>query len=247
MAFATELTLTTGQTVYEGDPENDGRIQSREVRVSVTYSLERHDQDTQTVAIAKTPEVEATLAAAWQQVRACKGCPAIAASKSPVDDEQEDDEPDSTGTPPIPPPNGGVPTNGHCQHTPVQATRFGSASRDTLIRSTVPHQNGSDDPFRRIGSATAIPSRAGAVATATRPAEVPAVAAEEGITKPQLLAIKGACGRLRLSDFDLFQMLDQKYAVKRLEQLTKAHAAKLLHSLQQHEWQGSDGPEDDDE
>ena len=69
MAYAKELTIALGQTVYAGDSESDERVTSQEVRVEVTYVLERDDMDVPLLANVKAAEVQHALVAARQQLR----------------------------------------------------------------------------------------------------------------------------------------------------------------------------------
>jgi len=62
MATATELTLTLGRTVYSGDPDSDERVQAREARVSVTWSLGEDEQDLTLTTSALAEEAERALA-----------------------------------------------------------------------------------------------------------------------------------------------------------------------------------------
>ncbi len=62
MATATELTLTLGKTVYSGDPDSDERLQAREARVSVTWSLGKDEQDLTLTTSALAEEAERALA-----------------------------------------------------------------------------------------------------------------------------------------------------------------------------------------
>ncbi len=62
MATATELTLTLGRTVYSGDPDSDERLQAREARVSVTWSLGEDEQDLTLTTSALAEEAERALA-----------------------------------------------------------------------------------------------------------------------------------------------------------------------------------------
>ena len=70
MAYAKELTITLGQTVFTGDSESDEKINSQEVRVEVTYVLERDDMDVPLLANVKAAEVQHALTAAKHQLRA---------------------------------------------------------------------------------------------------------------------------------------------------------------------------------
>lgn len=69
MAYAKELTIALGQTVYAGDSESDERVTSQETRVEVTYVLERDDMDVPLLASVKAAEVQHALLAARQQLR----------------------------------------------------------------------------------------------------------------------------------------------------------------------------------
>lgn len=65
MAYATQLTLTTGNKVSIN-------FQSQEVNVSLTYQLEREDTDVLAVVSEKTAEVEAAHRLAWQGIHHAK-------------------------------------------------------------------------------------------------------------------------------------------------------------------------------
>jgi cytochrome c553 len=69
MAYAKELTIALGQTVYAGDSESDERVTSQEARVEVTYVLEQGDMDVPLLATVKAAEVQHALVAARQQLR----------------------------------------------------------------------------------------------------------------------------------------------------------------------------------
>ena len=69
MAYAKELTIALGQTVFTGDSESDEKINSQEVRVEVTYVLERDDMDVPLLANVKAAEVQHALTAARHQLR----------------------------------------------------------------------------------------------------------------------------------------------------------------------------------
>lgn len=71
MAYATELTLTTGNKVSLN-------YQSHEVSVSVIYQLEREDSDVVAVVREKTAELAEAHHAAWQTLRDAK----VAAAKA---------------------------------------------------------------------------------------------------------------------------------------------------------------------
>ena len=70
MAYAKDLTIALGQTVFTGDTESDEKINSQEVRVEVTYVLERDDMDVPLLANVKAAEVQHALTAARHQLRA---------------------------------------------------------------------------------------------------------------------------------------------------------------------------------
>ncbi len=70
MAYAKELTIALGQTVFAGDSQDEGeRITSQEVRVEVTYTLERDDRDVPLLTSVKAAEVQHALTAARHQLR----------------------------------------------------------------------------------------------------------------------------------------------------------------------------------
>lgn len=68
MAYAKELTIALGQTVFAGDSQSEERITSQEARVEVTYVLERDDMDVPLLASVKAAEVQHALSAARQQL-----------------------------------------------------------------------------------------------------------------------------------------------------------------------------------
>ncbi len=68
MAYAKELTIALGQTVFAGDSQSEERITSQEARVEVTYVLERDDMDVPLLASVKAAEVHHALCAARQQL-----------------------------------------------------------------------------------------------------------------------------------------------------------------------------------
>lgn len=68
MAYAKELTIALGQTVFAGDSQSEERITSQEARVEVTYVLERDDMDVPLLASVKAAEVQHALCAARQQL-----------------------------------------------------------------------------------------------------------------------------------------------------------------------------------
>lgn len=63
MAFATQITITTGSKV-------SANFQSQEVNIGVTYQLERGDEDLLAVADAKAAEVESVHRHVWYQLQA---------------------------------------------------------------------------------------------------------------------------------------------------------------------------------
>ena len=89
MAYAKELTIALGQTVYAGDSESDERVTSQEARVEVTYVLEQGDMDVPLLANVKAAEVQHALAAARQQMRRQEAAEARSAA-SPASGQSSD-------------------------------------------------------------------------------------------------------------------------------------------------------------
>lgn len=101
MAYAKELTIALGQTVFAGDSQSEERITSQEARVEVTYVLERDDMDVPLLASVKAAEVQHALCAARQQLH-----------RQP---EPMGRQPDAADTRPVP-----SPANGHSSDFPFK-------------------------------------------------------------------------------------------------------------------------------
>ncbi len=84
MAYAKELTIALGQTVFAGDSQSEERITSQEARVEVTYVLERDDMDVPLLANVKAAEVHHALCAARQQLHRQQEAPDVRPIPSPA-------------------------------------------------------------------------------------------------------------------------------------------------------------------
>lgn len=92
MAYATELTISTGNKVSLN-------FQSQEVSVTLTYQLEREDADVVAVVREKTAELAQAHRAAWQTLRDAK----VAAAKGVSQEAAASPgEPEALSTPDLP-------------------------------------------------------------------------------------------------------------------------------------------------
>jgi len=222
MAYPTTLTLASGKTVYEGDPDNDDGITSRQVQVSVTYQLERGDADLLAVTARKAQEVEAAQAAVWRQVRKEQTEMELPPGGGPPDDEDdplrgEDDGDESGDDPPF---YDGSPD--YSQDYPEDDGSGSMPPPHSLPAQGVPSCH--TGPAGGDGHDTSGHNGSGGVPPA--------------ITKPQKLAIGAQARRLGLSEVALAEIVRERfgktsftprYAVDRL---TKAEADSLLRALQ---------------
>jgi hypothetical protein len=121
MTYPTEMTLTTGTTVYAGDPDSGERIVSREVRVSITYQVDDEMTNLVGLAFAKAAEVERARLAACERIARDQADPyepaldLIDPSLEPPDEDAPDpfpDEADYLSARCGPAPIGGCPGNG---------------------------------------------------------------------------------------------------------------------------------------
>jgi len=90
MAYAKELTIALGQTVFAGDSQSEERITSQEARVEVTYVLERDDMDVPLLASVKAAEVQHALCAARQQLHRQQEAPDVRPIPSPANGHGSD-------------------------------------------------------------------------------------------------------------------------------------------------------------
>ncbi len=111
MAYAKELTIALGQTVFAGDSQSEERITSQEARVEVTYVLERDDMDVPLLASVKAAEVQHALCAARQQLGR---------------------QPDAAETRPVP-----APANGHGSDFPFKPGASTASSAATHSAGSV--------------------------------------------------------------------------------------------------------------
>ena len=246
MAYPTQITIASGKTVYEGDPESDEGITSRQVQVSVTYQLERADDDLLHVTATKAKEVEAAQEAVWRQVRGSRrswgwirNCPRArrATRTTPSGRPGEDQER----------------TAGRRERVDDEPPFYGGgekASEDHGGRSRA--DGGIAPPYhprravRREPCTPAAPGRGTAPGTATERSAptcpVPSASHRErvaqSIRKPQKLAIEAQARRLGLSDQALAETIRERFGKESytprfaVDKLTKAEADALLRALQ---------------
>ena len=234
MAYPTQITLSSGKTVYAGD-ESDG-ITSRQVQVSVTYQLERADDDLLLVTERKAKEVEAAHDAVWRQVNREQTelrmdemelpPPPPSDEDDPLGDQGDPDEDWPNDEPPFYGGHGGEPDGGggampppHHRAVPVEglhACRTESGNGYGNGHGG-PGTAGTEHPQPEINH----PERLA-----------------QSIRKPQKLAIEAQARRLGLSDQALSEIIRERFGKTSftprfaVDKLTKAEADALLRALQ---------------
>ena len=216
MATTTELTLALGRTAYGGDPEDDEKIQSREVRVSLTWRLTEDEQDLPLTVSVLAEEAQRALDQADRVVQ--RATPASQATPS----FQTNGGAGSGYVPPTPPP-----ANSHDQ-------TFGNGNGQSGSGVTAPRYGGYAAPQRKTETQTTGTPSGAPAPVADRP--YPG-ARHQPITAPQRLAIRSLCARQEVSDTELTRLLDQRFGKRRLEDLSKTDAAALLEALQRGAWE----------
>ena len=263
MATATELTLTLGRTVYSGDPDSDERIQARETRVSVTWSLNEDEQDLTLTTSILAEEAERALA---QVGHPCLPAPC------------ENRKPDA-----VEPPHR---SNGHAEaaarSVPASA---GSNGHNTSGHSSAGHSHTGNGYQRRTGTAAASPQTSSPQATPvetstpryggyippragtgngegasnendTRPQTAPtppdkaqpvtkaSATKQSPITRAQCLAVHSHCTRRGIAQWEMLRLVAEHFGKRNLEDLDKAQGGELLNMLQQAEHEQRSGNPD---
>ena len=250
MAYPTQITISAGKTVYEGD-QSDG-ITSRQVQVSVTYQLERADDDLLQVTARKAKEVEAAQAAVWRQVRReqteMELPPGDQGPHLPTDEDdplggqgsQDEDWPGDGSEDDDPPFYGGG-EEGHGEEPAdgggIAPPYHPAASQGVNPQGTRPQGLHScrTGPGNGYGNGHQIenghhPPAPGGSPTAER--------LPQSIRKPQKLAIEAQARRLGLSDQALAATIRERFGKESytprfaVDKLTKAEADALLRALQ---------------
>jgi hypothetical protein len=247
MAYPTKITLTSGKTEYGGSTDGEG-ITSRQVRVSVTYELERQDEDLLVVTERKAREVEEAQAAVWRQVRKEQGelGRATPPHSLPKDEGPEDEGPEDEEDDPLRPYGEESPDEEHDGESSDGWNSDGDAPGDSEDQDPTAHHleqhptgNGAS-PWNshtcRTGTSAGKAcgekvSESGPVPqTVTEPQPLP-------MTKPQKLALEAAARRLGLSDTALADLIRKRFgkssftARYAVERLSKVEAGELLRSL----------------
>jgi hypothetical protein len=244
MAYPTKVTIRSGKTVYAGDPDGEG-ITSRFVQVSVTYALERSDDDLLASVARKAREVEAAHLAVWRQVRreqgelALRPAPAGFGDDAPpelVDGRGPHDDP---GPPDDPRPDDDDPLPSYARDEDEEKDEEGGfvPPSDEVPFTEGPSEDGPTEyPADRNavsqGSAERSITGNGAAPTSngSGPRPVP-------VTKPQKLAIGGQARRLGLSDVALAETIRRRYSKTShtprfaVDRLTKKEGEDLLRAL----------------
>lgn len=260
MIYPTEMTLATGTTVYAGDPESDERIQSREVRVSVTYRIEEdEDFDLADFAHARAAEVERARIAAQERIQEQIATQKQIAARDCIERNRTapyrtsfdpNDAPFDPNDPALEPPDMDPPNEDTDAPDPFpeEANYLGSHISDSHLsarcgpalidRFPAPSGGCPGNGSRTRNGHSALPPSvpAGTV-------KIPdAVSAEETdwATKPQVLALGSHFRRLGLSPENQTALLRARYGKFRPERLTKDEAAGLMRCLERGEWEMSE-------
>ncbi len=205
MAYAKELTIALGQTVFAGDSQSEERITSQEARVEVTYVLERDDMDVPLLASVKAAEVQHALCAARQQLH-----------RQP---EPMGRQPDAADMRPVP-----STANGHGSDSPFKPGA-------SAANSTATHSAGSVRANGTVGRQSGGYNRTTASPLAPAAPEDQA----ECITQAQKLAIRSMFTRLSMNEPQARALVHEQCGKWALEGLTKEEAKQLLQYLQQGE------------
>lgn len=231
MATATELTLALGRTAYGGDPEDDEKIQSREVRVSVTWTLGEDEQDLPLAVSVLAEQAERALDQAERTAGKMVCKPATDGKLAPAPQTTTPETPKPETTKPGMPP--GAETNGaNGSALPAQ-----TASGHGYGQTSGNGQNGGTGlPASRPGGYCAPPRKEGKQPGKAAPAAY--AGKPDAITVPQRLAIHSLCTRMEVADLELSLLLDERFGKRRLEDLSKTEAGALLNALQRGVWEG---------
>ena len=247
MAYPTQITIASGKTVYEGDPENDEGITSRQVQVSVTYQMERGDEDLLAVTERKAKEVDAAQEAAWRQVKReqteMELPPKAEPPPHPTDEDDplggepgEDDgqDPDGDWADDEPPSYGG---NGEDHEDNHEGSHGGGGG------PTPPPYRPAAAPQGphacRIGPGNGTGHDASSVTGGVNGPQARAV------TKPQKLALGAQARRLGLSDQALAEIIRERFGKSSftpryaVDRLTRAEAEALMRALSEREWESA--------
>lgn len=272
MATATELTLTLGRTVYSGDPDSDERLQAREARVSVTWSLGEDEQDLALTTSALAEEAEQALA---QMVQPRKAAP-CENTVSSIPQKQDMNGQDMNGKNAV---NGGSsstgngsngypthshPSNGngrnHQAKPEAGSGRAATASPEAASEETTTPRYGGYIPPRAgnghsgstgsatsAGSATQSPSSASTKAPSvarTQSAATQSVTKAQAITRAQCLAVHSHCTRRGIAQWEMLRLVAEHFGKSNLEDLDKNQGGELLTMLQQAEHEQKSGNPD---
>ena len=251
MAYPTQITIASGRTVYEGDPDSDEGITSRQVQVSVTYQMERGDEDLLLVTETKAREVDAAQEAVWRQVRREQTelrmeemhLPAELAphptdeddplAGGPGEDQGIEDDGENHGQDP----DGDWPED--------EPPSYGGNGED----HGGSHGGGSPPPYHPAAAAQGLhPCRTGPGNGTGNGQSVSALAGQgvngpqaRAVTKPQRLALGAQARRLGLSDQALAEIIRERFGKSSytpryaVDRLTRAEAESLLRALSERE------------
>ncbi len=214
MAFAKEMTIATGHTVRLNGDEH-------EIKVSLTYELERDDYDVLLLAAVKAGEVQKAHKAACQQMHSMwttqRG---FADDEAPAELdgdeilEDEDEPPASTVAATFEPPPPAPIANGHAVNGGGQSKGSGFA-RPTASAPQADMPQGppaEEQPDKPI-----------------RPGNEPA-------STPQKIAIRSLAKQAGLDETRFRDFLWDNFETVRLDTLTKYQAALLMLALKDGSW-----------
>lgn len=273
MAMATELTLTLGRTVYSGDPDSDERVQARETRVSVTWSLNEDEQDLTLTASILAEEAERALAQVGHP-----RLPASCENRRPdaVEPPHRSNGHTETAVRGVPASSGsngynasghssaghGHTGNGHQANT-ATASPQPLSSQSLSVETTTPAYGGYIPPRAGTQSGTGTGKSEGASnGTDTRPQTAPtppdkaqpatkteslakaSATKQSPITRAQCLAVHSHCTRRGIAQWEMLRLVAEHFGKHNLEDLNKAQGGELLNMLQQAEHEQRSGNPD---
>ena len=252
MATATELTLTLGRTVYSGDPDSDERIQARETRVSVTWSLNEDEQDLALTASVLAEEAERALA---QVGHPCLPAPCENRRPDAIEPHRSNGHTE-TAVRGVPASSG---SNGYnaSGHSSAGHGHTGNGHQATPVETTTPRYGGYIPPRAGTGDGDeasngngtrpqAAPTSLDKAQPATQggPLAKASATKQSSITRAQCLAVHSHCTRRGIAQWEMLRLVAEHFGKRNLEDLDKAQGGELLTMLQQAEHEQRSGNPD---
>ena len=270
MATATELTLTLGRTVYGGDPDSDERVQARETRVSVTWSLGEDEQDLTLTASVLAEEAERALA---QVGHPCLPAPCENRRPDAVQQTHRPNGHAEAATRSIPasassndynasvhsPAGHGHTGNGNGYQANIgtaTASAQTSSPQATPVETSTPRYGGYIPP--RVGTENGQAASGRDIRPQTAPTspdkEQPvtqggtlakaSTTKQSSITRAQCLAVHSHCTRRGIAQWEMLRLVAEHFGKRNLEDLDKNQGGELLNMLQQAEHEQRSGNPD---